>query len=61
MKTTYCTGLKTYVQPGNNAFPTGEGDYTTAEDVLAFFASVMEDFFPKGKTEKMEHPDSMAA
>ena len=61
MKTTYCTGLRTYGQTVKNAIPTGDGRYTTAEDVMAFFASVMEDFFPKGKTQKMEHPDSMAA
>lgn len=61
MKTTYCTELRTYGQTVKDAIPTGDGRFTTVEDVMAFFASVEDDFFPRGKTQKLEHPDSMAA
>ena len=49
MKTNSCTGLRTYGKMVKNAIPTGYGRYTTAKDVEAFFASLAEDFFPKGK------------
>lgn len=44
MKTNYCTSLKTYEYPMNNAIRIGDGRYTTAEDAQVFLSSLLDDF-----------------
>lgn len=44
MKKNLCTALKTYEYPMNNAIRTGDGRYTTVEDVQAFLFSLRDDF-----------------
>ena len=61
MMTNSCNGLRTYDEMVNNAIPTGDGRYTTAKDVEAFFASLAEDFFPKGKAWPPRDPVLVAA
>ena len=44
MKENYCTALKTYEYPMNNAIRTGDGRYTMVEDAQAFLFSLRDDF-----------------